>query len=237
MTTTNGFVAYDPNNWVCDGGPREIPKFRCPIRAWKWMKRYGFGRLPADREVVFLKNLEMAVDYAVRINSRLPKVFEDKISENPQLLFRYMRDAANGPIVEYENSFKSSPKILVKYSKEVLKSRLPEHLEICLMGDPYSCFEYAWGVLDGRLPETLHNYMFGANMDSQFGKRWRGSHNSKMDDADEYNPDYTSPSEYFEFIKWQRKNLHRLVRHYSEVYNVDVNKPISEFLYELENGR
>lgn len=233
---TKKFVDFDCNRWVRNGVAIDIPKFRCPDRAWKWLKKHGFGRLPADRELVFLKSLSMAIDYAVRIDSRLPKIFEDKIKENIELAYRYVQDVIEAPFVEYEGVFNKSPKILVKYAKNVLKSRLPAHLEICLMGDPYSCFEYAWGVLDGRLPEDLHNYMFGANMDSSFGRRYRGKHNSKLHDADEYNPDHQSPSTYFEFIKWQRKNLCRLVKHYAEVYSVDSAKPVSEFLYELENG-
>lgn len=222
---------------VCDWG-KKVPKFRDAARAWKFLKKEGFRRLPVDIELVFLKDINLCVDYAIRIDSRLPKVFEDKIMSDIDVGFRYLRDVIGGPIKEYEDNFKNHPKILVKYAKEVLKSRLPEHLELCLVGDPYSCFEYSWGVLDGVLPEILHNYMFGAVMDSKFIKKYRSSiWQSKISDAEEYNPDYASPQEYFEFIKWQRKNLYRLVIHYANMHNVDTTRSVNEFLYELENGR
>ena len=229
-------VPYDPGEWVVDGKMLSIPKFRCVDRAWKFLKKHGFSRLPADRERVFLKDASVAVDYARRIRSRLPVEFEQEIIRNPRLALDYFQSVIQDRIPEYEHIFKTEPRLLVEYAHNIVKGRLPEDMELWLMGDPHSCFEYAWQILDGRLPEVLHNYMFGANLDKEVSKRYRGCP-SKLNDYEEYSPGYSSPQEYFEYIKWQRKNLHRLVVHYASMYGVDTGKTIDEFLSELKNGR
>jgi len=227
-------VPYNAADW--DGV--SIPKFRCVERAWKFLRRRGFRRLPASVEAVFLRNPTKAVEYAKRVYSRLPQAYEDVImNHGPELAYTYVRDVIQAPCPEYVKYFQSSKPLLVKYAFELLKGPLPEHLELLLIGDPHSCFEYAWSILDGRLPEVLHNYMFGAMMDGKFeGSHYRGC-NYKLDGYHEYNPDYSNPKEYFEFIKWQRKNLHRLMLHYSKMYNVDTDKSVRELLHELEHGR
>lgn len=226
-------IQYDPLDWQ----GIEIPKFRCVDRAWKFLKKHGFRRLPADRERVFLKSPSRAVDYAMKIGSRLPKDFELVIIKDAQLALNYIQRVVEARVPEYEYIFKNHPKLLVDYAKNIFKGRLPEEMELWLMGDPYSCFEYAWQILDGRLPEALHNYMFGATMEGDgTGRRYRGCA-SKLNDYEEYNPSYSSAKEYFEYIKWQRKNLHRLVLHYASMYGVDTNKTLDEFLMELKNGR
>jgi hypothetical protein len=226
-------LPYDATDWQ----GISIPKFRCPERAWKFLKKHGFRRLPADRETVFLKSASMAVDYARKIGSRLPVIFEREIIRQPSLALQYFQSVVEERVPEYEHIFKTEPKLLVEYAYSIIKGRLPEEMELWLMGDPYSCFEYSWQILDGRLPEVLHNFMFGATLDKNFeGKRYRGCR-SKLDGYEEYNPSYSNPQEYFEYIKWQRKNLHRLVVHYASMYGVDTSKTINEFLEELKNGR
>lgn len=225
-------VPYDPADW--EG--IHVPKFRCVERAWKFLKKHGFRRLPADRERVFLKNASKCVDYARRIRSRLPVEYERVIINDPKIALNYIIHIVQERVPEYEHIFSKSPGLLVEYSKTVVKGRLPEEMELWLIGDPHSCFEYAWQILDGRLPEVLHNYMFGANLEDKHSNKYRG-YNTKLSGYEEYSPDYSSPKEYFEFIKWQRTNLCRMVLHYSEMYGVDTSKTIEEFLYELKNGR
>jgi hypothetical protein len=233
----NTIVAYDPMDWVRDGETVHIPKFRDADRAYKFLKKHGFYRLPERSELVFLKDLKLAIEYARRVPTRLPEVFETEIKKDPKLTWDYISQVLNCRSEDFEESLSKSPPLLVQYSKEILHGALPENLENCLVGDPYSCFEYSWQILDGRLPETLHNYMFCANMETESGRRYRGTYKCKLNDAEEYNPDYSSPKEYFEFIKWQRKNLHRLITHYQKIYGVDNNQTVAEFLYELEHGR
>jgi len=214
-----------------------VPKFRDASRAWKFLKKHGFYRLPEKTELVFLKDLSLAIDYAVRVGTRLPVVFETELKKHPQLSYDYISRVIQAPLEEFEETISKVPSLLVKYSHEILEAPLPEHLENCLAGDPYNCFEYAWQVLDGRLPETLHNYMFCANMDNNFGRRYRGGYHTKLKGAEEYSPDYVSPETYFEFIKWQRKNLHRQIQHYQKIYGVESKQTVGEFLHELEHGR
>ena len=223
---------YDPTDW----GDIKIPKFRDPERCFKFLKKHGFNRLPAHVEPVFLKDLGLAIDYARKADTRLPIEFENALMEDPKLAYRYIVQVIGAPFPEFESAFSKNPSILVEYAKDILRGPFPEHLENCLAGDAFSCFEYSWQILDGRLPETLHNFMFCANMDSGLGRKYRG-YKSKLHQAEEYNPDYSSPQEYFEFIKWQRKNLHRQIKHYQKIYGVDDSKSVGEFLYELEHGR
>lgn len=225
-------VAYDPLNW----SGIKVPKFRDPERCWKFMKKYGFSRLPEQIERVFLKDLSLAIQYAQRIHSRLPKEFEDQIKKSPELTWDYICKVIKVPCEEFENSIAERPMVLVEYSRNIVQGRLAEHLENRLVGDPYACFEYAWQVLDGRLPENLHNFMFGAVMDSNFSRKYRG-YKSKLHDGDEFSPDYVTPSTYFEFIKFQRKNLCRQIKHYSECYGIDDTRSVSDLLHELEHGR
>lgn len=233
MKSVPEIVEYNSLDWA----HVKVPKFRDASRAWKFMKKHGFRRLPERSELVFLKNLKLAIDYAERLRSRLPVVFEAEIKKDTGLSWEYISRVIQAPLEEFEESLSKDAAILVKYSKEILNGPLPEHLENCLAGNPYSCFEYAWQILDGRLPETLHNYMFCAIMDTNYGRRYRGGYQSKLNDAEEYNPNYISPQTYFEFIKWQRKNLHRQIQHYQKIYGIDSSKSVAEFLYELENGR
>lgn len=232
---------YNEKDWFTeddDGNPVKIhiPKFRDAERAWKFLKKHRFNRLPEHIELVFLKNLDLAIDYARRVGTRLPVIFETALMENPKLSFEYISNVIRAPLAEFEPTLSKEPSLLVRYSREILEAPLPEHLENCLAGDPYSCFEYAWQILDGRLPETLHNYMFCANMDNSYGRRYRG-YNTKLEQADEYSPDYVTPQSYFEFIKWQRKNLHRQISHYQKIYGIDSSRSVGEFLHELEHGR
>ena len=225
-------VSYDPNDW--EG--IKVPNFRDADRAWKFLKKHGFRRLPSKSERVFLKNTEICVSYARRVGSRLPVEFENEIKKNINHTFEYILHVLGGPCEDFEEVLSSRPMYLVRYAKEVVKGRLSSSLEEKLIGDPYACFEYSYQILNGRLPENLHNYMFAAVMDSSFTKRYRG-YASKLVEEEEYSPDYISPSEYFEFIKYQRKSLHKLITHYGDMYGMNSNSTLGEFLYELEHGR
>jgi hypothetical protein len=223
------FVEHKPSDF-----PVRVPNFRDADRAWKFLKKYGFYRLPSKPERSFLKNLDLAIDYARRVGTRLPEEFEVNIKKNPQLSFDYMNKVISSND-EFAEVISSNPVLLVRYSKEILKGRLPEHLEDRLMGDPHSCFEYSWQILDGRLPERLHNYMLASSV-GDCDKKYRG-YKTKLLENEEFSPDYSGTNSYFEFIKWQRKNLHRLINHYGNMYGFDSNVSLGEFLYELEHGR
>jgi len=232
MSNPAEIVPYNPLGWT----GIHVPKFRDADRCWKFLKKHGFRRLPERTEDVFLKDVSLAIDYAQRIHSRLPPKFEREIMLSPSYSLTYLQNVINAPLEIFEESLSKDADILVQYAKTILCGPLPEHLENCLIGHPHACFEYAWQILDGRLPESLHNFMFGANMDSRIENKYRG-YVRKLNDADEYSPSHSSPNEYFEFIKWQRKNLHRLIIHYGKAYGVDSSKTVAEFLYELDNGR
>lgn len=222
---------YDPAAWTVP-----VPNFRNEKRCWQFMRKNGFRRLPPKVELVFLKNIGLAIRYATRIQSRLPAVFEKEIKNHPQTAWEYISKVIEEPFPEFEESLAREPMFLIKYSKHILKSRLPVHLEERFIGDPYACFEYAWQILDGRLPESLHNYMYGAVLDDRFVSVVRyGSDGDCMNSI--YDAESRGPKDYFEFIKWQRKNLARQIKHYSEMYSVEDSRSVSDLLFELENGK
>lgn len=43
------------------------------------------------------------------------------------------------------------------YARNVLKGRLPESLEMCLVEEPQCAFLYARDIVKGRLPDPVHN--------------------------------------------------------------------------------
>ena len=45
------------------------------------------------------------------------------------------------------------------YSRNILKGRLPEDLEVVFSQDPHSAYLYAKHVVKGRLPDFLHAAM------------------------------------------------------------------------------
>lgn len=227
-------VAYCATDW--EG--LTIPNFRCPVRASKFLKKHGFRRLPADRERVFLKDLHFAYDYARKVRSRLIIDLEVAIlsGKDLNLAFNYIKDIIEEPVPGWVHIFKQSPEYLVRYAREILRGPLPAEYEECLIGDFASCFEYAWQVYDGRLPDNLHNYMLVHSMSNSPQTKYRG-HKTKLPSFVDFDPARIDSKTYVNFIEWQRKNLHRLVVHYAKMYEVDVSKPINELLWELEHGR
>lgn len=224
---------YDPIDWT----GVHVPRFRDEARCWRFLRKNGFHRLPEKTELVFLNNLKIAIDYAQRIDSRLPVVFETEIKKSAELSWRYVERVICEPFPEFEESLAQEPMYLVKYSKHIVKGRLPVHLEEKMVGHPYACFEYAWQILNGRLPENLHNYMFGAVMDDRIGRKGRYGSSDRLPMREVFDAEYCSPKDYFEFIKWQRKDLARQIKHYSEMYSVDETRSVSDLLFELEHGR
>lgn len=223
---------YDPAAWTV-----RVPNFRDEKRCWQFMRKNGFCRLPPKVELVFLNDIGLAVKYAFQIESRLPAVFEKEIKNHTKTAWEYISKVIKEPFPEFEEILAKDPMYLVKYSKHILKSRLPVHLEEKFIGDPYACFEYAWQILDGRLPESLHNYMYGAVLDDRFVSFSRDVRDGDPMNDSIYDAEYRGPKEYFEFIKWQRKNLARQIKHYSEMYSVEDSRSVSDLLFELENGK
>lgn len=57
---------------------------------------------------------------------------------------------------DIESRLRKRPYYAFLYAKNILKDRLPEHLEDVLTGDPQSSYLYAKYVMKGRLPDPLH---------------------------------------------------------------------------------
>lgn len=222
--------AYDPGRWDVP-----VPKFRTTARAKTWMKKHGWGRLPPQIEEVFLKNAEDCKLYATAIGSRLPKKYEDFImNHSAELAIDYMESVVKGPLPEYEHIIKNKPADLVEYARRILGSRLPSHLEDCLIGDPSSVFRYSYEILDGRLPELLHNYMLSASLDANFEGEYFGW-TERLPEFEEFNAERMGPKQYFDFLKYQNRKLHRVLSHHVSFNEENSSISLSDFLKKLKD--
>lgn len=62
---------------------------------------------------------------------------------------------------------KGRPYYAFLYAKNILKSRLPEDIEMILAGDPESAYLYAKHVLKGKLPDVVHNALIIGSFDNE----------------------------------------------------------------------
>lgn len=244
---------YDADKFL-DG----IPKFRSFDRMWNWYnrknrsirKRTNLGkRLDSKTERWILENgsVHHIIKYADVCETRLPIEFEDVIfnEENIELhgisylknrIFHIEGGERKG-IPAYEQRFRTNPRLLLNYAK-YLKTRLPEDWEPSLIGDARVCCEYAYGFLNGRLPEQLHNYMYMAQLSDEKDRRLMYQDRSRTIEVKEvFDFHMAGSNTYFDFIKFQRENLKEKISHYVKSYEMDENVSIAEFLHELEFGK
>jgi len=235
-----------------------VPKFRSFARMWQWYrrksrsskKRENWGkRLPEQAEQFLLEkaNAEIICTYSSICQTRLPIEFEDIIFNETNIEnygIRYLKSINQWSTNEdrvvipaYENNFRSKPNLLLKYAR-YLGTRLPADWELDLSGDPYACFEYAYCFLNGRLPESLHNFMYAAQIGG-YEERYIGYEKRRrvVEVPESFTFARSGPQTYFNFIKFQRKFLADHMRHYLQSYEMDENRTIAEFLHELDFGR
>lgn len=136
-------------NWILSYA--EILKAPLPDRLHKILiKKYKEGVWPRRNISSYAKNFKqvpkeilnlvyedsnVAVEYAVETNTKLPEKIEKNIIKN------------------------CDEDDVVKYAKKVYKGRLPESLEAAMTDHPETLYKYAKEIVFGQLPAHLHSAM------------------------------------------------------------------------------
>lgn len=178
--TARRLVQWVERNWTLleqdDLGRRRVPReiegvfFRtkketppevadCVARYARWA-----GRLH-DFESLLRCNTEAVFVYlrAVRnMGEEVPPEVVSWLAGDSRNLYRWASQVGSRLPAELEDTI-GDPRYAFMYSKEVLRGRLPSHLEDSFYGSPYYAAKYAFEVIRGfapcRLPDTLHNMM------------------------------------------------------------------------------
>lgn len=100
---------------------------------------------------------------ALKVNKlEVPSEMVDLLQGNSGLLYRWACNTESRLPKHLEDSL-SDPSTCLKYAKEVLKGRLPSHLETVFFKDVYYATKYAFDVIRGfapvKLPDDLHNFV------------------------------------------------------------------------------
>lgn len=137
-----------------------------PICVANCVARYSHwaGRLP-EFEHLLRCSKDNVLLYARSVHNKeqeVPSEILSWLSGDSRCLYRWASFVGSRLPVELEDTI-SEAKYAFLYAKDVLRGRLPSHLEEALFGDSYHAAKYAFEVIRGfapcRLPESLHNMM------------------------------------------------------------------------------
>ena len=122
------------------------------------------GKLEPRFEELLKANHDSVISYVQAVRPREQEVSEDLIDSlagDSRSLFRLGKEIGRLP-KHLEDTF-GDPRFAFLYAKEVLRGRLPSHLEDVLFKDAYYAAKYAFDVIRGfapvRLPDELHAFM------------------------------------------------------------------------------
>lgn len=65
-----------------------------------------------------------------------------------------------------DKKLRGRPYYAFLYARNILKSRLPEDMELIFTGDPEAAYLYAKYVLKGKLPDVVHNALVIGSFDN-----------------------------------------------------------------------
>jgi hypothetical protein len=123
----------------CIPNAQESLSFVHDLLAYCWHNLAHYGDTPEKAQKyidLFKGKSAKLVQWALWTKTRLPDYLEDSIDDPSQLL---------------------------DYAKEVVRGRVPSHLEDVFLKDVHSATEYAFEVIRGfapvRLPDALHNFV------------------------------------------------------------------------------
>ena len=200
-------VLWVRQKWRCTRLPAEREKvfFKCheknPIAAASHLAEYAsfVGKLDAPLENLFLPEPQSLLKY-IKI------VYNKEQEVNPALVRALKGKGTSGLLFSWANHLKkrldgdlenalddgtpSCTRWCYRYAKEVLRGRLPEHLEevFSKYDDPYHASKYAFDVIRGfapcRLPDDIHTYMVMKSFQDPDNE-----HIKTYMDASESNPD------------------------------------------------
>jgi len=172
--STNRLVAWMERNWrFVEGGRLPRDRERCFFRTKKedrpevaaCVAKYArwAGRLPECEDLLLGYNDSVSL-YLRHVHNRGDEVSEvlvDSLSGDSRNLYSWARRFGRLP-KHLEDTITES-RFLFLYAKEVLRGRLPSHLELRFIGDDYHSGKYAFEIVRGfapvRLPDEMHNFM------------------------------------------------------------------------------
>jgi hypothetical protein len=121
------------------------------------------GRMP-ECEGLLLGHNDSVLIYLRHVRNKgadVSEVLVDSLAGDNRNLYRWARDF--GRLPKHLEDTMTESRFLFLYAKEVLRGRLPSHLEFRLIGDDYHSGKYAFDIIRGfapvRLPDEMHNFM------------------------------------------------------------------------------
>jgi hypothetical protein len=136
--------------------PREVAACVAKYAGWA-------GALP-EFERLLLGHNDSVILYLRAVRNRGGEASEflvDSLAGDSRNLYRWSKEV--GRLPSHLEDTMTEPRHLFLYAKEVLRGRLPSHLEAGFFGDSYHLGRYAFDIIRGfapvRLPEELHNCM------------------------------------------------------------------------------
>ena len=168
-------VLWMDKNWVNVPGHRLPPdresvffrtKKETPKEVASCVAHYSCrtGCLGAELEALLVHDRDSVVEYVHRVASRNQEVsgfLLESLSGDSRNLYRAAKDV--GRLPDHLERTISEPRYAFLYAKDVLRGRLPRHLEDVFYKDAFWAAKYAFEVIRGfasvRLPEELHTFM------------------------------------------------------------------------------
>lgn len=122
------------------------------------------GKMPERFEELLKANKQSLLNYIVRMdNTGLHcEALLDDLRGHGMLLYRWAKSTDKRLPEHLEGSIED-PNPAYYYAKEVIRGRLPAHMEKVFFKDPYWASKYAFDVIRGfapvKLPDDLHSFM------------------------------------------------------------------------------
>ena len=148
-----------------------IPKFRSTRRLVTFCQlNYVKERLPAENEKCFFSGKEKPVNVAANVANyassvgKLDSALEGLLKENRKALLSYLgtlKMRQQEIPAELEDELKGDDESLLKYAKDIIRSRLPSNLEDTL-SHPCYCVSYCQFIRIA-LPEHIEDKVFTPN--------------------------------------------------------------------------
>ena len=137
--------------------PKEVAACVAKYAGWA-------GRLGAELEALLVHDRDSVVDYIPRVVGKGQEVsgfLMDSLAGDSRNLLRAAKYV--GRLPDHLERAISEPRYAFLYAKDVLRGRLPRHLEDVFFKDAFWAAKYAFEVIRGfasvRLPEELHTFM------------------------------------------------------------------------------
>ena len=213
--SANRLVLWVRQKWHGTRLPADREKvfFKCheknPVVAAAQLAEYAsfVGKIDAPLENLFLSDPQSLLKYIKIVHNREEEVNPVLVQSlkgkgTSSLLFSWAHHLKRRLDEDLENALDdgtpSCPRWCYRYAKEVLRGRLPEHLEnvFSKYDDAYHASKYAFDVIRGfapcRLPDDIHTYMVMKSFQDP-----ENEHIKTYMDASESNPDHVgNPSAY-----------------------------------------